>query len=130
MKNTAVLVSASVLLLTACAGGEAKYPTGFDRTTTNGDIYGKRQSIFGDNGFCIGGSEQRKYMSESAPSLFVKAKVSLAAAIQNAQAATGGKAYEAYVNRDSNEPVYIIKLVKNNKVITSRVSMRSGVLLK
>ena len=130
MKNTAVLVSASLLLFTACTGGEAKYPTGFDRTTTNGDIYGKRQSIFGDNGFCIGGSEQRKYMSESAPSLFVKAKISLAAAVYNAEAATKAKAFDAYVNRDSNEPVYIVKLVRNGKVITSRVSMRSGAVLK
>lgn len=37
------------LVLGACGHGEPKYPSGLDRTTTHNDIYGKRDSIFGEN---------------------------------------------------------------------------------
>lgn len=41
------------VLLAACSGDikkEAKYPTGYDRNTTGGDIYGERETIFGEGG--------------------------------------------------------------------------------
>lgn len=54
------------VLLAACGGaadayrGEAKYPTGYDRTTTGGDIYGEKDSIFGKGGWSIfGGKDER-----------------------------------------------------------------------
>lgn len=41
--------------------GEAKYPSGMDRTTTGGDIYGKKESVFGDNGLSLfGGKDKEK----------------------------------------------------------------------
>lgn len=46
------------LVITSCDSyrGEAKYPSGMDRTTTGGDIYGKRESVFGKGGI-LGGSK-------------------------------------------------------------------------
>lgn len=38
--------------------GDAKYPSGMDRTTTGGDIYGKRQSIFGKDGLSFGSKKE------------------------------------------------------------------------
>ncbi len=40
--------------------GDAKYPTGADRTTTGGDIYGKRESIFGKGGLSFGDKDENK----------------------------------------------------------------------
>lgn len=59
----ALLASAGISL-NACSnpsiGGEAKYPTGADRTTTGGDIYAKPDSIFGKGGLNIlGGKKDR-----------------------------------------------------------------------
>ena len=46
------------LVLIACGTDgietEAKYPSGLDRTLTDGDIYGEKQSIIGDGGFILG----------------------------------------------------------------------------
>jgi hypothetical protein len=61
MKNNSVLklflalfVAATTLALAACSGDtiktEAKYPTGYERTTTGGDIYAKPNSVFGGGG--------------------------------------------------------------------------------
>jgi len=53
----------SLLVITSCDTyrGEAKYPSGMDRTTTGGDIYGERESIFGKDGLNIfGGKEEAK----------------------------------------------------------------------
>jgi hypothetical protein len=51
------LLLVMTVALAACSGikKEAKYPTGYDRNTTGGDIYGKKESIFGDGGLSIGG---------------------------------------------------------------------------
>ena len=61
---TLALIS-GVLAVSACSnpdvGGEAKYPTGADRTTTGGDIYAERESIFGKGGFNVfGGKDEKK----------------------------------------------------------------------
>jgi hypothetical protein len=50
-----------VLGLSACGTrleGEAKYPTGLDRTTTGNDIYGEKESIFGSDGLAIFGGKK------------------------------------------------------------------------
>ena len=39
--------------------GEAKYPTGYDRTTTGGDIYGNRESVFGKDGLSLFGGKDK-----------------------------------------------------------------------
>jgi Domain of unknown function (DUF3576) len=39
--------------------GEAKYPTGMDRTTTGGDIYGERESVFGKDGLSLFGGKDK-----------------------------------------------------------------------
>lgn len=57
----AILCAAS-LALSACNGEikkEAKYPTGYERTTTGGDIYGKPESVFGEGGI-FGASRKDK----------------------------------------------------------------------
>lgn len=38
--------------------GEAKYPSGYDRTTTGGDIYGKKESVFGKDGLALLGGKK------------------------------------------------------------------------
>jgi hypothetical protein len=57
-----VALLGSGLFLTACTGDkiqtEAKYPTGYDRNTTGTDIYGEKESIFGDGGLGIFGGRQ------------------------------------------------------------------------
>ena len=49
-----LLIAASTTALAACESNsiqsEAKYPTGLDRNQTGGDIYGERESIFGEGG--------------------------------------------------------------------------------
>jgi Domain of unknown function (DUF3576) len=41
-------------------GGEAKYPSGLDRSQTGGDIYGERESILGEGGLAIFGGKDKK----------------------------------------------------------------------
>src|SRR5262245_52322246 len=56
------LCAFTLLSLSACAnvvpkGGEAKYPTGADRTSTGDDIYKEPESIFGKGGLFLGGDK-------------------------------------------------------------------------
>jgi hypothetical protein len=51
------VIMLSVAALSACAGGEAKYPTGADRAATGSDnIYEKPEGIFGKGGLFGGRS--------------------------------------------------------------------------
>lgn len=66
MKNfthySIILALAGLLFLNACSTlskGEAKYPTGLDRTTTGEDIYGEKESVFGNDGFSIFGGKNK-----------------------------------------------------------------------
>lgn len=59
----AIIIISALAMLGACDAyrGEAKYPSGMDRTTTGGDIYGKRESIFGKDGLSmLGGKDKEK----------------------------------------------------------------------
>jgi len=61
MKNF-IIVSFLSFFLFACENapkGEAKYPTGLDRTTTGDDIYGEKESIFGNDGLAIFGGKDK-----------------------------------------------------------------------
>ena len=60
---SAILMLATILIISGCESyrGEAKYPTGMDRTTTGGDIYAERESIFGKGGLSLmGGKDKEK----------------------------------------------------------------------
>ena len=60
---TAALLFSALFFINACDSyrGEAKYPSGYDRTTTGNDIYGKPDSIFGKGGLNIlGGKDEEK----------------------------------------------------------------------
>lgn len=67
IKNCCAVLLA--LLVVACGTDgietEAKYPSGLDRTTTGDDIYGEKESIFGDGGLNIFGSKKDKADDES-----------------------------------------------------------------
>lgn len=57
------LAFSALIGLSACDSvpkGEAKFPTGLDRTTTGDDIYGEKDSIFGNEGFSIFGGKKKK----------------------------------------------------------------------
>jgi hypothetical protein len=57
------ILSFGLAFLSGCESykGEAKYPSGYDRTTTGDDIYGERQSFFGKDGLSIfGGKDKEK----------------------------------------------------------------------
>jgi len=41
------------------SGGEEKYPTGANRSTTNGDVYAKPKSIFGEDGISVLGGKSK-----------------------------------------------------------------------
>jgi len=52
----------SLLVLASCENvpkGEAKFPTGLDRTTTGDDIYGEKESVFGSDGLSIFGNKKK-----------------------------------------------------------------------
>ncbi|MCC7305362.1 MAG: DUF3576 domain-containing protein [Alphaproteobacteria bacterium] len=55
--STLVLSCCSILTLAACSSvkTEAVYPSGADRGETGGDIYGERQTIWGQGGGILGG---------------------------------------------------------------------------
>lgn len=61
-----VSITALSLGLVACSspsipGGEAKYPTGAQRSSTDGDIYAEPESIFGEDGLTfLGGGNKAK----------------------------------------------------------------------
>lgn len=63
MKHRVLIAVMSILGLgvSACGGlgGEAKYPTGADRATTNGDIYAKPESVFGEGGISVLGDKSK-----------------------------------------------------------------------
>lgn len=57
------LILGAVLALSACSDdgikGEAKYPTGADRSSTGGDIYAEPDSVFGKDGLTfLGGGKK------------------------------------------------------------------------
>lgn len=56
------LLFIALITITSCDTyrGEAKYPTGHDRTTTGGDIYAQRESIFGKGGLNLMGGKEEK----------------------------------------------------------------------
>jgi len=59
----AILSVLSLFVLASCENapkGEAKFPTGLDRTTTGDDIYGERESVFGSDGLAIFGGKGKK----------------------------------------------------------------------
>jgi len=57
-----VILTSTLFVINGCESykGEAKYPSGYDRTTTGGDIYGQRQSIFGKDGLSLLGGKEEK----------------------------------------------------------------------
>ena len=59
---TALLLVAPLFAITSCDSyrGEAKYPSGYDRTTTGNDIYGKQDSIFGKGGLSLLGGKDKE----------------------------------------------------------------------
>ena len=61
-KITLLLLVLFPFMLGACENieTEAKYPSGLDRTQTGEDIYGERESIFGDGGLNILGGDKNK----------------------------------------------------------------------
>lgn len=62
LKIVTLLLLILPLALSACGtkSGEAKYPSGLERSTTGDDIYGERQSIFGKGGFKMLGGKEKK----------------------------------------------------------------------
>lgn len=55
-----------ILALTACAGGEAKYPTGADRSSTgDNNIYAESPSIFGNDGLDLFGNKKKSGYAEN-----------------------------------------------------------------
>lgn len=56
----------ALILLSGCAGGEAKYPTGADRTATGANnIYDTEPSIFGEGGLDLFGSKKKAVSDEN-----------------------------------------------------------------
>lgn len=56
-----LIAALGMLSLAACDSlpkGEAKYPTGLDRSTTGDDVYGEKESIFGKNGLGLFGGKK------------------------------------------------------------------------
>ncbi len=62
-KALSLSLLACSVLLSACGGDkiqtEAKYPTGYDRTGSNGNIYEKPKSVFGEDGLSFFGGKNK-----------------------------------------------------------------------
>ena len=76
MSKTFILSLSIIILstLSACNGapkGEAKYPTGADRSATSGDIYAKPGSIFGEDGLTIFGNQNKKKKNDGSSGIGV-----------------------------------------------------------
>ncbi len=58
---TVITMLAGLFLVTGCESykGEAKYPSGYDRTTTSSDVYAKPESIFGEGGLSLLGGKNK-----------------------------------------------------------------------
>lgn len=57
-----LVLSLALFPLSACSmfkKGEAKYPSGLDRSATGDDIYGEKESIFGADGLAIFGGKKK-----------------------------------------------------------------------
>ncbi|PCJ01764.1 MAG: hypothetical protein COB14_03385 [Alphaproteobacteria bacterium] len=56
------LLAGAAVGLSSCSSieTEAKYPSGYDRGATGGDIYGKRQTIMGEDGLKLFGGGKKK----------------------------------------------------------------------
>lgn len=59
LNATGFLILLTALFLAACSGGEARYPTGADRASTEDDIYAKPKSIFGNGGISLLGGRKK-----------------------------------------------------------------------
>jgi hypothetical protein len=64
MLNKTVLFALLIAVapMSACSffgKGEAKYPSGLDRSTTGDDIYGEKESVFGNDGLAIFGGKKK-----------------------------------------------------------------------
>lgn len=56
----------ALILLSGCSGGEAKYPTGADRTATGANnIYDNEPSIFGEGGLDLFGTKKKAVSDEN-----------------------------------------------------------------
>ncbi len=57
-----IILMTLLVSISACESykGEAKYPTGHDRTTTGGDIYAQRESVFGEGGLSLLGGKKKE----------------------------------------------------------------------
>ncbi len=67
--TTPLILISAIASLSACSGikTEAKYPTGLDRNQTGGDnnIYGKKQSVFGEDGLKFLGGKKKNNAGDS-----------------------------------------------------------------
>lgn len=54
-----ISISACTKVKETFQSGEAKYPTGLDRSTTGDDIYGEKESVFGSDGLAIFGGKKK-----------------------------------------------------------------------
>ena len=54
-----VSISACTKVKETFQSGEAKYPSGLDRSTTGDDIYGEKESVFGADGLAIFGGKKK-----------------------------------------------------------------------
>jgi hypothetical protein len=61
IKLYTLIIAVMAFSASACSKleGEAKYPTGLDRTTTGDDVYGKKESIFGKEGLAMFGGKKK-----------------------------------------------------------------------
>ena len=62
LSTLSLLIISTLIPLSACSRleGEAKYPTGLDRTTTGDDVYGKKESVLGKDGLSIFGGKSKR----------------------------------------------------------------------
>ena len=60
--SLSILALITAFSLNACSKapkGEAKFPSGLDRSTTGEDIYGEKESVFGKDGLAIFGGKKK-----------------------------------------------------------------------
>ena len=133
MKTRHLLLSLPVILsVTACANmnTEARYPSGADRSATNGDIYEKPAGIFGKQGLkaLLNDDDDQEQADEIAH--LKQAKVSLMDAMKTAEKETKGQAVEGILDDDMKVVHYKIDILKDDKLLDVIGDGNTGKVLK
>ena len=129
-RNLLLLALPLALSVSACSGmnTEARYPSGADRSSTNGDIYAQPKGIFGEHGVMGFLDDDDQDQAEEIAHI-KQAKISLMDAMKAAEKETKGTAVKAKLDDKRGLDQYKIEILKDNKFLDVIVDSMTGKVL-